>query len=303
MQRHLVHVGYPKAGSTTLQAWFESRPEVVFAHDAIGGVTSAAAIASQVAVTDNAPHWVVTSSEWLIHPSDGPGIPPTEPIAARRRRVCARLRTMFGDATILIVTRGFRSIMASSYSEVLRWGLALSVEEVLSLYQESPAFEGWRAADVFDYDAPLRLYADTFGAESVVVLPFELLRDDPRAFLARLEQRLDLEPRSEQVPWHNPSLSGAALYWYPRFSRGVERATARLGRPGRALRYRCYGRAVRSGRLERSVEVLSRVLRTPTVNPADHIPAEVVETCRGRASSLATNPDYAPYAAEYLNDR
>jgi hypothetical protein len=54
MQRHLVHVGYPKAGSTTLQAWFESRPEVVFADDAIGGVTSAAAIARQVAVTDSA---------------------------------------------------------------------------------------------------------------------------------------------------------------------------------------------------------------------------------------------------------
>jgi hypothetical protein len=44
-------------------------------------------------------------------------------------------------------------------------------------------------------------------------------------------------------------------------------------------------------------------LRTPTVNPADHIPEEIVETCRGRASLLATNPDYPPYAAEYLNDR
>jgi hypothetical protein len=306
MQRHLVHVGYPKAGSTTLQAWFESRPEVVFAHDAIGGVTSATAIASQArsaAVTDNAPRWVVTSSEWLMLPAEAPGIPPTEPIAVRRQRVCARLRTMFGDATILIVTRGFRSAIASTYSEVLRWGVASSVKEFLSLYQESPAFEGWRMADVFDYDTPLRLYADTFGSESVMVLPFELLRDDPGEFLARLEQRLDLEPRSEQAPWHNRSLSGAELYWYPRLSRAVERATNRLGRPGRALRNRYYGRVVRSGRLERCVDVLSRVLRTPTVNPADEIPAEVVESCRGRASSLATNPDHAPYAADYLNDR
>jgi hypothetical protein len=303
MQRHLVHVGYPKAGSTTLQAWFESRPELVFAPDAIGGVTSAPAIASHVADTDDAPRWVVTSSEWLMVPSDAPTAPPTEPIAARRRRVCARLRTMFGDATILIVTRGFRSVMASTYSEVLRWGLALSFKEVVSLYQESPEFEGWRMADVFDYDASLRLYTDTFGAERVVVLPLELLRDDPRGFLARLEQLLDLEPRSEQPPWQRRSLSGAELYWYPRYSRAVERATSRLGTPGRALRYRVYARAVGSGRLERSVDVLSRVLRTPTVNPADEIPAEVVETCRGRAASLATNPDYVPYAADYLNDR
>jgi hypothetical protein len=130
-----------------------------------------------------------------------------------------------------------------------------------------------------------------------------MLRDDPRGFLARLEQLLDLEPRSEQPPWHNRSLSGAELYWYPRLSRAVERATNSLGHPGRALRHRYYRHAVRSGRLERSVDVLSRVLRTPTVNPADEIPAEIVETCRGRASSLATNPDYAPYAADYLNDR
>jgi hypothetical protein len=324
MQRHLVHVGYPKAGSTTLQAWFESRPELVFAYDAIGGVTCADGIAGHVAATDGAPRWVVTSAERLITPSiEGPGVVPTEPIAARRRRVCARLRTMFGDATILIVTRGFRSAIASTYSEVLRWGLALSVKEAVLLYQESRAFEGWRAADVFDYDAPLRLYADTFGAESVVVLPFELLRDDPRGFLARLEQRLELEPRSEQPPWHNRSLSGAELYWYPRLSRGVERATNRLGRPGAALQRSYKGRVVRSGRLEHSVDVvrrvsrrvirvgrlersvaaLSRVSRMPTVNPADEIPAGLVESCRGRASSLATNPDYAPYAADYLNDR
>jgi hypothetical protein len=314
MQRHLVHVGYPKAGSTTLQAWFESRPEVVFARDAIGGVTSAEGIVGQVAVTDDTPSWVVTSAERLIAPAvEAPGfapcrglgdhLPRMEPIAALRRRVCARLRAMFGDATILIVTRGFHSEMASSYSEVLRWGPALSVEEFVSLYQESPAFEGLRPADVLDYDAALRLYADTFGAENIVALPFELLRDDSPGFLARLEQRLELEPRSDQAGWHNRSLSGAELYWYPRLSRRVERAANRLGRRGTALRDRYYRRVIRSGRLERSVDVLSRALRTPTVDPADHIPAEVVETCRGRASSLATNPDYAPYAAEYLNDR
>jgi hypothetical protein len=55
--------------------------------------------------------------------------------------------------------------------------------------------------------------------------------------------------------------------------------------------------------LVRPVDILSRLFPTRIVNPADHIPAELVESCRGCASSLATNPDYAPYAAEYLNDR
>src|SRR4051794_5362767 len=120
MQRHLVHVGYPKAGSTTLQAWFASRSEFVFADETIGGVTSADGIAGHVATTDDAVRWVVTSAERLIVPAiEDFGEPPTEPIAVRRRRVCERLRTMFGDPTILIVTRGFRGIMASNYSQVV----------------------------------------------------------------------------------------------------------------------------------------------------------------------------------------
>jgi hypothetical protein len=300
MQRHLLHVGYPKAGSTTLQAWFGSRPELVFADDAVGGVTSAEAIAAQVAASDGVPQWLVTSAERLILPAiEGRGLTaPAEPIAERRQRVCARLRAMFGDATVLIVTRGFRSIIASSYSQTLRWGPAMSIDEFLSLAQESPEFEG-----ALDYDAALRLYADTFGEQNVVVLPFELLRDDPRGFLARLEQRLGLEHRSDEAPWRNASLSGAEQYWYLRFSRGVESATARLGRPGTRLRRAYYQRAIRAGRLKRPAEVLSRVSRMPSVNPADEIPDDVVEICRGLASSLATNPDYAPYAAEYLNDR
>ena len=93
------------------------------------------------------------------------------------------------------------------------------------------------------------------------------------------------------------------MYWYPRLARGVERATAPLGRPGRVLERKFKGKVMLSGRFGRSVNVVSRVLRAPTVKPADDIPAEAVESCRGRASSLATNPDYAPYAVDYLNDR
>jgi hypothetical protein len=316
MQRHLVHVGFPKAGSTTLQAWFASRPELVFAHEAIGGVTTADGIVQRVAAApDEAPRWLVTSAERLIVPAvEGAGIPygpheqgphvlPKEPIAPRRERVCARLRTMFGDATILIVTRGFRSMMASAYSQTVRWGPALSVDEVVALYEESPAFAGVRTADALDYDAAIRTYTETFGAENVMVLPYELLRDDPRAFLSKLEQRLGLEPRSYEAPWLNPSLSGAELYWYPRISRRVERLANRLGGGGTALRRNYYQRVIRAGRLKRSVGVLSRISSTPSIRPADHIPPHVVESCRGLASSLATNRDYAPYAVEYLNDR
>jgi hypothetical protein len=37
MARHLIHVGYSKAGSTFLQAWFERHPELRFAPGGLGG--------------------------------------------------------------------------------------------------------------------------------------------------------------------------------------------------------------------------------------------------------------------------
>src|SRR4051812_38326932 len=166
MQRHLVHVGFPRTGSTSLRGWFDSRSELVYAHDAIGGVTSADGLAWRATVPDEAARWVVTSAERLILPVvEGPAPPPprqpasggrpqghrpavaeapTETVAVRRQRACERLRTMFGDPTILIVTRGFRGMLASSYSEALRWGSSASVEDLITEYQESPAREGLR---------------------------------------------------------------------------------------------------------------------------------------------------------------
>jgi hypothetical protein len=103
-------------------------------------------------------------------------------------------------------------MLASSYSEAVRLGVSLTIEEYLSLYHDDPRFDEWRPADLLDYDATLRLYADAFGEQNVLILPFELPRDDPQVFIARLEDRLGLERRREQLFRLNRSLSQGELY-------------------------------------------------------------------------------------------
>ena len=129
----------------------------------------------------------------------------TTPIAASRERVCLALRRMFAQATILIVTRGFRTELASGYSDYIRAGGRLPISELMA------PEAGPYAAAFFDYDAVVSLYEQAFGEEAVIALPYELLRDDPSAFVGVLEGLLGLEPQGVPVSSLNPSLSPASI--------------------------------------------------------------------------------------------
>jgi hypothetical protein len=45
MSRHLVHIGYPKAGSTYLQRWFASHPQLAYREGGIAGFPNVYALA------------------------------------------------------------------------------------------------------------------------------------------------------------------------------------------------------------------------------------------------------------------
>lgn len=301
---HLIHIGFAKAGSTALQAWFSAQPQLVHASNGVGGVYTAEELASQVSdAQSNGAVWVVTSSEYFVAPA-GSDEDPDDPadggtLDARRRGVCHRLQITFGDAMILIVTRGFRAMMASGYSQTIREGATWTIDELLSL---ASRLHELQPVHYYDYDATVRLYADAFGEENVIVLPYELLRDDPRAFIGRLEQRLGLQPSVHLPPWVNESLSGPELYWYPRLTRLLTSLARRLGPLGPAI-FAGYRRRIGSPRLGRLLNALSTMAPSRTVRPEREIPSEFAELWRGRASSLAVNPDYEPYASDYLNDR
>ena len=45
MARQLIHIGFAKAGSTSLEAWFAAHPQCEFVADRIGGYRHASEIA------------------------------------------------------------------------------------------------------------------------------------------------------------------------------------------------------------------------------------------------------------------
>lgn len=288
---HLIHIGYPKAGSTFLQRWFDAHPQLAHTFGAIAGFGDMHAIAREGCIRREV-LYRVTSNEEFSSPRPDAGRmeidyehPRELTMVDSQERVCSMLSAVFPNATILIITRGFRSMILSSLSQYARSGGQDDLVAMMHMAQKQP--------DPWHYDDLIALYQRSFGEESVIVMPFELLRDDADAFTRTLSLRLGIDPHPPLRERVNESLSPIEMYWYPRLTRFIRRI------PSRRLFDRYILAALRN-ELRGPIAWLDR-LKPGTPFTAESISEEAVSGFRGRAESLRGNPLYAPYAAEYLH--
>ncbi len=301
MTRHLVHIGYPKAGSTWLQRWFEAHPQLAYGEGAIAGFRDVYSIARAAANADAGIRYRVTSYEGLSAPRADAGRNFVDyerlrelDAATAQVRVCTLLGELFPNAVILIVTRGFRSMILSSYSQYVRSGGAADLDALVELAKRGPGAPGYDTlADLarWNYDELIAAYRAKFGAENVIVMPYELLRDDAREFTRTLANRLGIDDFITTPARVNESLSPVELRWYPRLTRAMRRI------PSRRL-FDLYIRAAFRGRLGAPIRMLDRLRPAKPVTAAS-IPDEVLDGFRGHAESLRADPLYAPWLADY----
>jgi hypothetical protein len=305
MPEHLIHIGYPKTGSTFLQAWFERHPDFRYAPGGLGGFNNVYEVARP---SERAYAYHVTSFEglsmphadagrvWLDQGDEAPAV--YEPVKENQAAVCAVLKGLYPRSRVLIMTRGFRGMILSAYSQSVRMGARLHLADMCRELAERLRDD---ARHYYDYDYLIGLYAEAFGEENVLVMPYELLRDDQGRFLAVLEERLGVGHAEVELGRVNPSLSPEELYWYPLISRAVSAAASRLG-PARFRRiYTWYVGKTLDNRLGWLVRVLRLLRPGGRITKAD-FPEEILRLCEGRAARLKGDPLYAPYAAEYLWD-
>jgi hypothetical protein len=295
MTGHLIHVGYPKSGSNFLRRWFRSHPHLAFDHDVIAGFRSVHDLAKYKGPDDPEIRYRVTSSESLIVPRADVGDLAMDheamlrsQVAEAQAAICARLSDLFPKARILIVTRGFESAILSAYSQYVRTGVTRGLDELPALIEP--------AIDQANYDRAIALYRRAFGEEPVIVLPYELLRDDPAAFTGELARRLRIAPAPPPAERVNVSITPAEMLWYPRLSRSVQRLP--LGRRLRSRLWRLYVEALATGRLAPLARLLDARGAARAAPPA--IDPALLERFRGTAECLRAEPLYAPYAADYL---
>jgi len=288
---HLIHIGYPKTGSTFLQHWFMANPQLAYAVGGLAGFRSVGHVVKEGATGRRQVRCRVTSEEGLAMPRSHPWQPPALDLSEAQAEVCAILAETFPDARILLVTRGFRSMILSVYAEWVRRGLDLGIADFCARMAETTG------GDLLDYDHVVSLYRRAFGADRLLILPYELLRDDPAAFVRELEAWLGLDHFPPQPGRVNPAISSHELYWFPRISRAA-RAVPAPGGLKRRLRDNFHILAEKL-RLRRVLGLIRRLRPDLQVTEAA-IPDAFVESCRGKAERLRGLKLFQPYAAEYL---
>ena len=297
MTRHLLHIGYPKAGSTWLQRWFAAHPQMAYREGGIAGFHNVYEMAREGTSGGAEPSYRVTSTEALSVPTRDAGEMMVNyqerrgtDFATAQLRVCRMLSELFPNAAVLIVTRGYRAMIHSSYSQFVRSGGYISLESLLEIARGS----GFSGLAPWDYDHLIPAYVGAFGEENVIVMPYELLRDDTVAFVRALAGRLGIEPVAAELARINESLSPAEMYWYARLARLV------LALRSQRL-YRRYVRLSFTNGLRVPIRLLERLSPSRKVVDAV-ITDDVIEPFRGRGESLRKNPLYERYRREYLLD-
>jgi hypothetical protein len=286
---HLIHVGYPKTGSNFLRRWFGAHPQLAYRAGALAGYRNVYEMLRDAVVPRKGILYRVTSSEGFTAPRRDAGQAiqrpyddwedPTEAQAS----ACSSLASLFPNAHVLIVTRGFRSMILSSFSQYARCGGDATLEELL----RGPLIE-----DAWDYDRVVGMYRNAFGADNVMVMPYELLRDDAEHFVRKIEERLGLAHCPTPPERMNTSLSPVEMYWYPRISRAVRRLPI-----GSRLK-RVYLRGTFANGFRPAIALLQRIRPGTPVTP-DAIPDHVIAAYRVKAQTLRHNPLYTAYARDY----
>jgi hypothetical protein len=290
MSRMLLHIGYGKAGSTFLQKWFRQHPELISVPLNPDGLCRGA----RKTLEQPLPKYYVMSDEklgsWLPHKMLRCEFDDTFEIKKYQRRVSEHLHGMFGDSKILIVTRGFQALLRSSYSQYVKTGGDLVYSDFVRKFL--PLFE-----ELWDFSYLIELYSRTFGSEHVLVVPYELLRDDPDRFFHAIEARLGLQRFRIPDPALNPSLESRQLDCYPMLSRFVASVADRVGEPIASQLYGQHIKGIRNGLYRPIGEIVALLFGN---GPADDHPTDDLETFRSGSARLAANELYADYRHEYF---
>jgi hypothetical protein len=211
-----------------------------------------------------------------------------------QKRVCKILHAMFDKAKVLIITRGYESWLRSHYSQYIKTGGTFKFMEYKKTYLDL-------LSNLMDYSYVIQLYANTFGTENVLVIPYEMLQEDADQFFDVIEKRLDIKRFRGVGGQVNYSLDNLHLKYYPCLSKVIAALADKLREPYYSkvnLKHHEYLRAMKYDKLIHIIKYFWPQREEDTIKI---LPDDLLKFKRDGAG-LRDNPLYSKYKGEYLLD-
>ncbi|HWB63565.1 MAG TPA: sulfotransferase [Chitinophagales bacterium] len=291
----LIHIGFPKAGSTYLQTWFEKHPAFLYRPKAIAGFYDAHGLARYAQKTEKLHEYFVLSSEDLSVWKGDFNVVGFEGKAYNVQQyhlnLTATLQSIFPTAKVLIITRGYSSMLLSLYSQYIKGGGTLTFKELQQHY-------GQYFGLLYDYNWIIEQYRKTYGADKVIVMPYELFKTDPVKFTNLLEEKLDIQEKfslgNEKI---NPSMSGEMITALRRFSKFLYKAVKPLPNNLQQKIYGWHTRQLIYNDHYPLVEWLAKRVKQPEPMQVEE---GILKLFAGKADILRHEELFTPYLKEYL---
>lgn len=284
----VVHIGFPKAGSSFLQQYFSAHPGIHYSGDLVGDYKSSGVL-HQIQLDSKADLTVISEEQlsvWQGH-LDIVGVRfKAFDIPQKQREVCESLFQQFPQAKILIVTRGFEDVVRSMYSQYISIG---GLHTLAGFQKEF----GHILSSFYDYDFIIDTYISYFGKSNVVVMPFELLKHNAELFLREMEKSLEIPQFSGEQATVNSSLEEGEIRSYRRLSNALYRIIAPLPYTLKKMIYGLYVYLLYT----RKLSGLSKVL--PTEAEDLKVDNEALLLFSGKSSILEDYKQFAPYLDAY----
>lgn len=202
----IIHIGYPKTGSTWLQQCVFNQPSLGFFPISSGtGAEQFIQTNDFCFSPETARNSFVTELETATQQSLVPVLS-NEILAGDQikgaywgKTAADRIHATFPQAKILLLIREQKSILLSSYREFIKLGGTSTLETFIGSGQEKPGFAPICQFDHFKYHLLVEYYRQLFGAERLLVLPFEYLNADRNDAIRRLLNFADLTPTLSDI--------------------------------------------------------------------------------------------------------
>lgn len=218
----LLHVGYIKTGTTTLQETMFSNAGMGF--ELVGGTDNRALLVNWFRAHNDYKFDAVKLRDEMLRREDDIRQKGLIPVWSEETllgdplvndycgpEVLWRLGQLKRDLKVLITIRKQESFALSGYREALRFG-RYRLRDFIGTGTEDLSMRPILRPESLEYDQAIQAYQEVFGKKNCLVLPLELLQRDPAEYSRLLCRSMDLPTTLplDQAP-RNVGRGGTAL--------------------------------------------------------------------------------------------